>query len=175
MAILRVPRRGRTRRQPRFAAWEPWHEIVDIENWADDFFRQTFSRWFDSGKRVRNRMWSPPADVYETDDHVVINAELPGMDPEQIQARIEGQTLFLKGDRKRDSKAKAKDYYLAERVYGPFTLSLALPSSVDPESVTAQYHNGVLTLTVAKREEAKPKTIKIQPQLPTAQATAAHN
>jgi HSP20 family protein len=173
MAILRIPRRGRARRHSRFAAWEPWHEIVDIENWADDFFRQTFSRWFDSGKRVRNRMWSPPVDVYETDNHVVINAELPGMDPEQIQARIEGQTLFIKGHRKREGKTN--HYYVAERVYGPFALSLTLPNSVDPESVTAQYQNGVLTLTLAKREEAKPRTIKVQSQLSAAQATAAHN
>src|SRR5579883_1019206 len=107
MAILRIPRRGRARRHSRFAAWEPWHEIVDI---------------------------------YETDNHVVINAELPGMDPEQIQARIEGQTLFIKGHRKREGKTN--HYYVAERVYGPFALSLTLPNSVDPESVTAQYQNG---------------------------------
>ncbi len=173
MAIQRVSQRGRARRHPRLAVWEPWREVVNIENRVSDLFGEAFSRWFDSGKRAPNRMWSPPVDVYETDSHFILNMDLAGVDPHQIEARIEGQTLFIKGHRKREGKAK--DYYLAERVYGPFALSLALPSYVDPESVTAQYQNGVLTLTASKREEAKPKTIKIQPQLPAAQATAAHS
>ena len=100
-------------------------------------------------------------DVYETDQNIVMKAELPGVDPKNVEIRVEDGTLYLKGERKFEKEVKEENYHRVERSYGSFTRSFALPSSVDAEKAAAEYKDGVLTLTLPKKEEAKPKTIKI--------------
>jgi len=100
-------------------------------------------------------------DVYETDQNVMLKAELPGVDPKNVEIRVEDGTLYLKGERKFEKEVKEENYHRVERSYGSFTRSFALPSSVEAEKATAEYKDGVLTLTLPKKEEAKPKTIKI--------------
>ena len=91
-----------------------------------------------------------------------MKVELPGVDPKDLDVRIEDNTLFLKGERKLEKEVKEENYHRIERSYGSFTRSFALPSSVDDDKTSAEYKDGVLTLTMPKREEAKHKTIKIQ-------------
>ncbi len=92
---------------------------------------------------------------------MVLKAELPGVDPKDVEARVEEGTLYLKGERKFENEVKEENYHRIERSYGSFVRTFPLPSSVDPHKAKAEYKNGVLTLTLPKREEAKPKTIQI--------------
>jgi len=91
----------------------------------------------------------------------VLKAELPGINPDEVEIRVEDNTLYLKGERKFEKEVKEQNYHRVERSYGTFTRSFSLPNSVDPDKVAANYKDGVLTLTMPKKEEAKPKTIKI--------------
>jgi len=100
-------------------------------------------------------------DIYETDQNVVLKAELAGVDPKDVEIRVEDGNLYLKGERKFEKEVKEEDYHRVERSYGSFMRSFPLPSSVDADKASAEYKSGVLTLTLPKKEESKPKTIKI--------------
>jgi HSP20 family protein len=100
-------------------------------------------------------------DIFETADNIVLKAELPGVDPKDVEIRVEDNTLYLKGERKFEREVKEENYHRVERSYGGFARSFSLPNSIDAEKVSAEYKDGLLTLTMPKREEAKPKTIKI--------------
>ena len=140
--------------------WEPFRDLLSTQDRFNRLFNDTFSRFFDEGD-LGARAWAPPVDVYETEHDVVLKAELPGVDPKEVEVRVEDGTLYLKGERKFENEVKQDNYHRIERAYGSFVRSFPLPSSVDAEKANAQYKNGVLTLTLPKREEAKPKTIKI--------------
>jgi HSP20 family protein len=92
----------------------------------------------------------------------VLKAELPGVDPNNVEIRVEETTLYLKGERRFEKDVKEVHHHLIERAYGTFQRTFILPNSVDANNVVAEYKNGLLTLTLPKRQEAKPKTIKIQ-------------
>jgi len=100
-------------------------------------------------------------DIYENADGLVLKAELPGVNPDEVEIRVEDNTLYLKGERKFEKEVKEQNYHRVERSYGTFTRTFSLPNSVDADKVSANYKDGVLTLTMPKKEEAKPKTIKI--------------
>ena len=100
-------------------------------------------------------------DIYETDNALALKADLPGVDPKDVEIRVENGILYLKGERKFEKEVKEENYHRVERSYGAFTRSFSLPSSIDTEHVKAEYKDGQLTLTMPKREEAKPKTVKI--------------
>ncbi len=100
-------------------------------------------------------------DIYENGDNLVLKAELPGINPDDVEVRVEDNTLYLKGERKFEKEVKEENYHRVERAYGTFARTFSLPNSIDSEKVAANYKDGVLTLTLPKREEAKPKTIKI--------------
>jgi HSP20 family protein len=124
------------------------------------FFSEAFPRLF--GRREPStRLWAPPVDIYETENALVLKADLPGVDPNDVEIRIEDGILYLKGDRKFDSDVNQENYHRMERSYGAFSRSFALPSSIDADHVKAEYKDGQLILTMPKREEAKPKTVKI--------------
>ena len=110
---------------------------------------------------VSTRTWAPPVDIYEDGESLVLKAELPGFNPDDVEIRVEDNTLYLKGERKFDKEVKEQNYHRVERSYGTFTRTFSLPNSVDADKVAANYKDGVLTLTMPKKEEAKPKTIKI--------------
>ncbi len=100
-------------------------------------------------------------DIYENGDNLVLKAELPGVNPDDVEIRVEDNTLYLKGERKFEKEVKEQNYHRVERSYGTFTRTFSLPNSIDSDKVAANYKDGVLTLTMPKKEEAKPKTIKI--------------
>lgn len=140
--------------------WEPFREVFSTQDRFNRLFNQTLSQMFgeEDGKLGA---WSPAVDVFETDQNLVVKAELPGIDPKDVEIRVENNTLFLKGQRKFENEVKEENYHRIERSYGSFTRTFALPGSVDAEKVSAEYKSGVLTLTLPKRKEAMPKTIKI--------------
>jgi HSP20 family protein len=140
--------------------WEPFRDLLATQKEFDRLFREAFSPMFGEGE-ISTRTWAPAVDIYETADNIVLKAELPGVDPKDVEIRVEDNTLFLKGERKFEKEVKEENYHRVERSYGSFARSFSLPSSIAADKVTAEYKDGLLTLTMPKREEAKPKTIKI--------------
>jgi HSP20 family protein len=110
------------------------------------------------------RPWSPAVDILETEDALVMHADIPDVKLDDIDVRVENQTLTISGHRKFERDEKVKGYHRLERSYGDFVRSFAVPSSVDTEKVGADYKNGVLTITLPKKEAAKPRQVKIAVQ-----------
>ncbi len=152
--------------------WEPFRDLLTTQDRFNRLFNETFSNFL-GGEQLAAKAWAPPVDIYETEQNVVIKAELPGIDPKDVEIRVEDGTLYLQGERKHEKEVKEENYHRIERSYGSFTRTFSLPNSVNTDDVKAEYKDGVLTLTMAKREEAKPKTIKIN-VASGAQASAAH-
>ena len=140
--------------------WEPLRNLVTAQSEFERFLREAFSPTSAEGE-VSTRTWAPPVDIYENGDNLVLKAELPGINPDDVEIRVEDNTLYLKGERKFEKEVKEQNYHRVERSYGTFTRSFSLPNSVDADKVTANFKDGILTLTMPKKEEAKPKTIKI--------------
>ena len=115
-----------------------------------------------------SRPWSPAVDIVETENELVVKADLPDVKIEDITVHVENQTLTIRGERKFEKDENARGYHRIERSYGNFVRSFAVPSTVDTENVNADYKNGVLTVTLAKKAAAKPRQIKIS------NAEAAH-
>ena len=109
-----------------------------------------------------NRPWAPPVDIYETENELVVKADLPDVEAKDIDVRVENQTLTIAGERKFASASNEKGYHRIERSYGNFVRSFAVPSAFDTDKINAAYNNGVLTVTLTKKETAKPRQIKIE-------------
>jgi len=137
--------------------WEPFRDLLTAQK---DLLTQHLPAIL-SEQEPTTRIWAPPVDIYETDNSLVLKADLPGVDPKDVEIRIENGVLYLKGERKFEKEEKKENYHRIERSYGAFTRSFALPNSIDADHVTAEYKGGQLILTMPKREEAKPKAIKI--------------
>jgi len=108
-----------------------------------------------------NRPWSPGVDIYETENELVLKADLPDVDMKDIDVRVENQTLTIEGERKFEQESNGKGYHRIERNFGHFVRSFTLPPSFEADKVAAAYKNGVLTVSLPKREAAKPKQIKV--------------
>jgi len=108
-----------------------------------------------------SRPWSPAVDIVETENELVVKADLPDVKVEDITVHVENQTLTIKGERKFEKDENSRGYHRIERSYGNFVRSFAVPSTVDTESVQADYKNGVLTVKLAKKAAAKPRQIKV--------------
>ncbi len=148
-------------RSQSLVAWDPFVEMAGLHQMADQLFGEFFGRT-PFKMAATESLWSPVVDVYETEESIRLVADLPGVKQEEIQVSIEGDTLTLKGERKRDAEVKEDQYYRVERSYGTFQRSITLPSVVDPHKVKATYRDGVLEILLPKKEEAKPKEIKIE-------------
>jgi len=122
-------------------------------------FEDAFTRLFNEPQT--NRPWTPAVDIYETENDLVVKADLPDVDLKDIDVRVENQTLTLAGERKFE-KQDAAGYHRIERSYGNFTRSFAVPNSFDTEKIAASFKNGVLSVSLPKKEAAKPRQIKIE-------------
>ncbi len=123
-------------------------------------FEDAFTRLLSEPRS--GRPWSPAVDIYETENDLVIKADVPDIDPKNIDVRVENQTLTLKGERRFEPDASNKGFHRIERGYGSFVRSFSVPSSVDTDKVTAQYQNGVLTIMLPKKEAAKPRQVQVE-------------
>lgn len=115
-----------------------------------------------SGEEMREGIWQPAVDIYETEDSIVIKAEVPDVDQKDIEVRIEENTLTLKGERKHENEVKKENYHRIERYFGSFQRSFSLPATIDQEKVVATCEKGVLSITLPKKEDTKPKQITIE-------------
>jgi HSP20 family protein len=109
-----------------------------------------------------SRPWSPPVDILETENELVLKADLPDVQSNDIDIQVENQTLTIKGERKFDQEESSTGYHRIERSYGTFVRSFTVPSTVDTEKVSADYKNGVLTVKFPKKETAKPRQVKVE-------------
>ena len=114
-----------------------------------------------AGQESNLTPWAPAVDIYETENELVVKADLPDVDPQNLDIRVESNILTIRGERKFESKVKEDNYLRIERAYGSFSRSFSLANTVNSEAIKADYQNGVLTLSLPKREEAKPKQIKV--------------
>jgi HSP20 family protein len=123
-------------------------------------FEDAFSRLLTEPQT--NRPWAPPVDIYETENELVVKADLPDVELKDIDVRVENQTLTIAGQRQFEKQDSGKGYHRIERSYGNFVRSFAVPNTFDTENIGASYKNGVLSVTLPKREAAKPRQIKVQ-------------
>jgi HSP20 family protein len=126
-----------------------------------------------TGQESNLTAWAPAVDIYENEHELVVKADLPDIDPKDLDIRVENNILTIRGDRKFEKQVNEDNYLRVERAYGSFSRSFALANTVNPDGIKADYHNGVLTLTIPKREEAKPKQIKVNVGTPAVAAAAA--
>jgi HSP20 family protein len=136
-------------------------EVPAVSRLFDEFFNDfPFTSSLADGKEN----WIPSVDILEKEGNIVLRAELPGMNEKEIELKVEGDTLILKGERKMESEDKKSDYHRIERSYGSFTRSFRLPDTVDSEKIDADYKTGVLTITIPKKPEVKPREIPVKVQ-----------
>jgi len=139
---------------------DPFRELAGMQDRMARLFGDVYLRDEDTGFRGS---WAPVVDIYETENHdLVLKAELPGMSREDIDVTVENSPLVLKGNKKFDSAIKQEHYRRIERSYGTFNRSFTLPTTVDASKVSAEFKNGVLTIKLPFREEAKPRAISVE-------------
>ena len=141
--------------------WDPFSELLDMRREMDRLFG-SFLGGTPGGMPAADGVWAPAVDIQETKESFLVTAELPGMNQGDINITIVDNTLTLKGERRREKEVRDGGYTRIERAYGTFQRSLALPSVVDAAKVRAKYKDGVLEIELPKKEEAKPKEIKVQ-------------
>jgi HSP20 family protein len=134
--------------------WDPFREMTQVQN--------QFNRLVDSVWGGRQESWLPAVDVFDTKEGVVLKAELAGMNPDDIQIEVEDNVLTIKGERKLEEKVDEERYYRVERRFGSFQRSLALPQGVKSDDISASYEDGILTVTVPKAEEEKPRRVEVK-------------
>jgi HSP20 family protein len=143
--------------------WEPFRDLSTLQDRIDRLFQDTLgrNRGDFAGEGLEGAAWAPAVDILEKGDDLVLRADLPGVDPKDVEINVQNGTLTLKGERKWESDVKEDDFRRVERVYGSFVRSFSLPTTVDADKVEAEYRNGVLEVKLPKRPEAKPKQIKV--------------
>jgi HSP20 family protein len=143
------------------ARWTPRGNLQSFQDEMNRMFNQFFQGGTGEEAGWGVRTWAPPVDIYETDDAVILKAELPGVSKDDVSIEIHQNTLILRGERKHEAEVKEDRYHRVERAYGTFQRSFVLPTVVDQEHVQATYHDRVLELRLPKSEAAKPKRIAI--------------
>ena len=139
---------------------DPFREFSQLQDRLNRAFADAYGR-SDEGL-LSSGSWLPPVDIYQTGEHqLVIKAELPDMTREDIDVTVDKGTLTIKGEKKLSSEMKEEQFHRIERRYGTFSRSFSLPPSVDPSRVAAEYRNGVLTVKLPMRDEAKPRQVKV--------------
>ena len=123
-------------------------------------FEDAFSRMLTEPQT--NRPWAPAVDIYETENELVLKADLPDVDLKDIDVRVENQTLTISGERKFEKQDTTKGYHRIERNYGSFVRSFSVPTAFDTENIAADFKNGVLSVTLPKKEAAKPRQVKVE-------------
>jgi HSP20 family protein len=151
--------------------------INRFEPFRTHSLQDDISRFFDgaferSSDESSTTTWAPAVDIFETEHELVVKADLPDIKSEELDIRVENNILTIRGERKFEKKVNESNYLRVERSYGSFSRSFSLANTVNSEAIKAEYKNGVLALTIPKREEAKPKQIKVHVEAPAMAAAA---
>src|SRR6202140_5471906 len=138
--------------------FEPFQGVATLQDQINRLFNDGIER---TGEDSSLTTWVPAVDIYETEHELVVKADLPQVDPKDLDIRVENNILTIRGERKFEKNVNQDNYLRVERAYGAFSRSFSLANTVNSEAIKADYQNGVLTLSIPKREEAKPKQIKV--------------
>ena len=139
--------------------WEPMREMMTLREAMDRLFDDAFTRPIN----LKDGGWSAPAvDMFQTDDEVVVKVALPGFKSDEVQINVTGDVLTLRGEMKHEEEKKERAWHIREHRWGSFERSIALPTEVTADHANADFENGILTITLPKAEEVKPKTITVR-------------
>jgi HSP20 family protein len=143
------------------ARWTPMGNLQSFQEEMNRMFHDFFRGGEGGDQGWASGAWTPPVDIYETEDALVLTAMLPGVSKDDVSIEVHNNTLLLRGERKPASAVSDERYYRRECMYGPFQRSFVLPATVDQNQVQATYHDGILELRLPKVEAAKPRRIAI--------------
>lgn len=139
--------------------WEPFDEMMSMRESMDRLFEDFFSR---RPRAVGPLVWQPAVEVFETDNEIVVKAELPGIDPKSVNVTVTGDGLSIKGEAKAEQEEKGRNYYRRELRYGSFQRTIVLPTEAKTEDTKAVFKHGILEVRVPKAERVKPKGVKVE-------------
>ena len=139
--------------------WQPFRELTSLQERMNQVFNDFFPEMNETS--LTASWFAPKTDVYEEDDRIVLDMELPGMREEDLNLTLEGNTITVSGERKMEKERKQDRYHRVERSYGTFSRTFSLPATVDQNAVEAKYENGVLHVSMIKRADARPRQITI--------------
>lgn len=138
--------------------WEAFHGLSGLQEQVNRLFDSSFPGRSDNSAITT---WAPAVDIYETENELVVKADLPDVSEKDLDVRVENNMLTIRGERKFENKVEKENYLRVERTYGSFSRSFSLPNTVNTEGIKAEYKNGVLTVELPKRAESKPKQVKV--------------
>lgn len=141
--------------------YDPFRDLRSLQDEVNRLFSTNVARFGDD-EGIARGAWNPTVDIYENKDQIVIEAELPGMNREDFDLSFENNIITLRGERRFEKKDESDNYHRVERSYGSFTRSFTLPQTVSGDGISAEYRNGVLRVTLPKREEIKARRIEIK-------------
>jgi HSP20 family protein len=142
--------------------WDPFRDVLTLQNRLNSLFQDFNRGQGDAGDFVATAAFVPPVDIYEDEHKIVLKLEVPGLKQEDLDIRLENNTLTVRGERKFEKEEKEENFHRIERRYGSFFRSFTVPNTINTENVKASYDAGVLRIELEKRAETKPKQIKVQ-------------
>jgi HSP20 family protein len=142
--------------------WDPFRDVLTLQNRLNSLFQDFNRGQGDAGDFVATAAFVPPVDIYEDEHKIVLKLEVPGLKQEDLDIRLENNTLTVRGERKFEKEEKEENFHRIERRYGSFFRSFTIPNTINTENVKASYDAGVLRIELEKRAETKPKQIKVQ-------------
>ena len=140
------------------ARLEPFRGISTLQDQFNRLFNESFRN---PGEESSMTTWAPAVDIYETPNELVVKADLPDVNEKDIDVRVENNLLTIRGERKFEKSVTEENFLRVERTYGAFSRSFSLPNTLNADAIGAEYKNGVLTITLPKREESKPRQVKV--------------
>lgn len=143
------------------AHWDPVRELLSLQERMNRLIDQTLSKTRSDSELSSTGAWAPPVDLYETENHLILKAELPGVDQDDIELSIDEDRVTLRGKRRLEEEISEKQFLRMERSYGPFHRTFDLPTAVDADEVKADFKKGILTVTIPKRMSEKTRQIPI--------------
>jgi HSP20 family protein len=141
--------------------WDPFRDLLSLQERMNKLFEDSLARSSSPAGESAAGTWSPPVDIIEKEDEILLRAELPGIDLQNVDLQVHDDTLVLRGERQFDKETKKENYHRIERAYGTFSRSFTLPSSVDQGSIKAKLKDGILEVHLPKVQSAKPRPIPI--------------
>ena len=140
--------------------WDPFRDLMTLREKMNRLFEDAFAARGEE-KELVSGTWTPSVDIYETENSLILTAEVPGLDEKDVEIKIEDNTLTLQGERKFEKETKEENYHRIERSYGSFYRSFTLPNYIDHDKITAEHESGILKITMPKKPELKPRKVKI--------------
>jgi HSP20 family protein len=157
-----VPARNQEERQMAITRFDPFRDLAVLQDRMNRMFNDTYGSRSQEDHMLNRGTWVPAVDIYEVAGELVLKAELPDMQRDDIDVTVENNTLTIRGERKLDNEIKQENFHRVERAYGSFVRTFSLPPTVDSGRIGAEYKNGVLTVKLPMREEAKARTIDVK-------------